>query len=52
MAKVKIDDYGMTYCEKCGAEILCDEYGNMPEICPLCGELLDWSEFKEGTRGE
>lgn len=27
MAKVKMDDYGVTHCEKCSAEIMCNECG-------------------------
>lgn len=41
-----LDDYGVTYCEKCGAELLCNECGDMPEICPRCGRVIDWSTFK------
>lgn len=45
-ARAALDDYGATYCEKCGAELLCNECGDMPEICPRCGRVIDWSTFK------
>lgn len=45
-ARAALDDYGVTYCEKCGAELLCNECGDMPEICPRCGRVIDWSAFK------
>lgn len=45
IARAAMDDYGVTYCEKCGAELLCNECGDMPEICPRCGRVIDWSAF-------
>lgn len=40
-----MDEYGLTHCEGCGSEILCDENGDMPYVCPNCGVFLDYSEF-------
>lgn len=45
-ARAALDDYGVTYCEKCGAELLCNECGDMPDTCPRCGRLIDWGAFK------
>lgn len=44
-ARAAMDDYGTTYCEKCGAELLCNECGDMPDTCPRCGRLIDWGAF-------
>ena len=38
---------GEVLCGRCGCEIECDECGDMPEICPECGAILDYSYFKE-----
>lgn len=37
------DDGGLFRCGCCGAEILCDAYGDMPDLCPVCHEGIDWS---------
>ena len=42
--RVKIDDVGLSVCE-CGAVLECDEFGDMPDTCPECGALLDYSEL-------
>ena len=34
---VRINDYGMTHCENCGAELLCNKCGDMPDRCSQCG---------------
>lgn len=31
-ARAALDDYGVTYCEKCGAELLCNECGDMTRV--------------------
>lgn len=36
------DDVGVTRCE-CGAEICCNSSDDMPERCPRCGEVLDFT---------
>lgn len=41
----KMTDDGITYCENCKEELLCDKYGDMPDYCPACGRKLDWTEF-------
>lgn len=33
---------GILRCE-CGAEIVCNETGDMPERCPKCGAKLNYS---------
>ena len=36
---------GRVLCS-CGAELECDhETGDMPEVCPICGKIIDWSWF-------
>lgn len=49
-ARAALDDYGVTYCEKCGAELLCNECGDMPDTCPHCGRLIDWGAFTAAAR--
>lgn len=44
---VSIDDYGMTHCENCGAELLCNECGDMPDCCPQCGAAINWKDIEE-----
>ncbi|MGE4354210.1 MAG: hypothetical protein AB7D36_09020 [Oscillospiraceae bacterium] len=44
-SKVYEDDYGMSRCGYCNAELVCDECGDMPEVCPVCGKPLDWSYY-------
>lgn len=34
---------GVTKCGCCGADLVCDEYGDMPDLCPACHEGVDWS---------
>lgn len=41
-ASVTEDDFGMMRCGICGAELLCDENGDMPDTCPQCGSALDY----------
>ena len=43
---VRTNDFGLTYCE-CGAEIICNEFGDMPNTCPDCGATLDYSHVDE-----
>lgn len=45
MAKVYEDNVGISRCDGCRAELLCDENGDMPDVCPGCGEQLDWSVY-------
>lgn len=40
------DDFGIVHCGSCGATLLCNQYGNMPGVCPACHEGIDWSEFE------
>ena len=49
LARAMRDDYGVTYCEKCGAELLCNDGGDMPDTCQRCGSPIDWSDFVKAT---
>ena len=47
--KITVTDYGMTLCASCGAELECNhETGDMPDHCPVCHKLIDWSDFLPG----
>lgn len=46
MERVFIDEWGVSRCA-CGAELCCDEYGEMPDDCPVCGAELDYSHIDE-----
>lgn len=46
-AFVVLTDHGECFCGDCGQLIVCSETGDMPELCPGCGRLLDWSKFDE-----
>lgn len=41
-----VDGHGLLRCGCCGAEILCDAAGDMPDLCPVCREGVDWSGFE------
>lgn len=41
-AKVSVTKFGVAVCNSCGAELVCDENGDMPETCPTCGRALDY----------
>lgn len=43
----KEDDFGVIHCGSCGAPLLCDECGDMPDVCPACHEGVDWSAWEE-----
>ena len=45
MKRVYEDDFGIIRCCGCGAELLCDGNGDMPEVCLNCGEELKWSIY-------
>lgn len=50
-AEAILHDDGLVFCSECNAELECDhETGDMPDICPGCGALLDWSDFFPGGR--
>lgn len=44
----KEDDFGIVHCGNCGAALLCDECGDMSDVCPACHEGVDWSAWEEG----
>ncbi len=46
-ATVTLGDYGELCCENCGASLECDQNGDLPELCPVCGAKLDYSKFLE-----
>lgn len=48
-AKVHERD-GAAYCSHCDSILVCDDCGDMPEICPYCSTTLDWSNFKTPTK--
>ena len=41
------DDLGVARCGECGAELLCNETGDMPDVCPECGRRLEYDFFRE-----
>ncbi len=41
------DDLGVARCGKCGTELLCNETGDMPDMCPECGRRLEYDSFIE-----
>ena len=44
-ARATMTGDGRVLCS-CGAELECDhETGDMPEVCPICGKIIDWSWF-------
>jgi len=42
-----MDDLGVARCGECGAELLCNETGDMPDVCPGCGRRLEYDFFRE-----
>lgn len=47
--KVK-EENGLAYCDHCNSILECDDCGDVPEACPYCGVVLDWSEYKAPTK--
>lgn len=41
------DDLGIVHCGECGAELLCNGNGDMPDVCPACGRRLEYDFFRE-----
>jgi len=41
------EEAGIVFCGVCHAELLCDDGGDMPDICPKCGEKIDWTGWRE-----
>ena len=41
------DDLGIVHCGECGAELLCNGTGDMPDVCPACGQRLEYDFFRE-----
>lgn len=46
-AAAKMNDFGELLCEACGAELVCDDCGDMPLVCPRCGAELRYINEKE-----
>lgn len=42
-----IDDEGLSRCENCGEVLECDEFGEMPDVCPVCCAVLDYDHIDE-----
>lgn len=42
----KEDDFGIIHCGDCGTLLRCDECGDMPNVCPVCHEGVDWNKWK------
>ena len=47
MVEVVETPYGEVLCGRCGYSLECNEYGDMPDVCPECGEVLNWEEWDE-----
>lgn len=46
-ATVTLGDYGELFCENCGAPLECDQNGDLPELCPVCGTKLNYLKTLE-----
>ena len=46
-ALARMDDLGVARCGECGAELLCNGTGDMPDVCPGCGRRLEYDFFRE-----
>lgn len=42
-----IDDYGISRCGCCDAELICNDCGDMPETCPGCGCNISYGQIQE-----
>lgn len=47
IALAYMDDLGVARCGECGAELLCNGTGDMPDVCPECGRRLEYDSFME-----
>lgn len=47
IALAYMDDLGVARCGECGAELLCNGTGDMPDVCPACGRRLEYDFFRE-----
>ena len=47
IALTYMDDLGVARCGECGAELLCNGTGDMPDVCPACGRRLEYDFFRE-----
>lgn len=48
--KIEVYDtpLGEVLCGRCGYELECDEFCDMPEICPECGGQLSYGGNENG----
>lgn len=44
-AAVQEDEHGIIHCSNCNTELVCNDCGSMPELCPSCGVALDWNSY-------
>ena len=54
-SRVFIDDEGLSRCGNCGEALECNEFGEMPDVCPVCCAVLDYDHIddrKEATPWE
>ena len=42
-----VEDAGELFCGRGGALLACSVTGDMPELCPVCHEGIDWSAWEE-----
>lgn len=47
IAPAYTDDLGVARCEECGAELLGNGTGDMPDVCLECGRRLEYDSFME-----
>lgn len=40
-----IDDYGELRCPECNTIIRCNDCGDMPDECPMCGEMINYTDY-------
>ena len=40
-----INDYGELRCPKCNTIIRCNDCGDMPDVCPMCGDVIDYTDY-------
>lgn len=47
-AAAETNDFGELLCGACGVTLTCDDFGDMPLVCPECGAELKYINKKEG----
>ena len=46
------NEAGVVYCKACGAELLCNSCGDMPDVCPICHEGIEWSMWTNKRKAQ